>query len=141
MRNKAGAKGFYLCPLTGRTSTTKTEGWEWWDSHLERKVHDYLIASFPGIQRQWTVRLIESAVGIPARTYKCDFFLPEIETLLEVKGEWINQKGFSYEKRRFIDTVMLCHHAGHKLVTVGDTAFKIGKYTVHNYKDISSWLQ
>ena len=136
---KTSSKGFYLCPVTGRTSTTKVTGWEWWDSHLERDVYLSIAKTGLPVFRQFSVVLLPSMDGIPPTQWKCDFILPTLNTLVEAKGEWINNHSHSAAKALFLLQLKLARNLGFKTIVAGSKDFTIGKLEVKNYRTIS-WL-
>lgn len=137
---KTNAKGFYLCPLTGRTSTTKKDGWDWWDSHLEHNVYNSLVGLGVPVFRQFTVELLPGCDDIPPTRWKCDFILPTLNTLVEAKGEWINNSSHGAAKAMFLVQLKLARQLGFRTIVAGDKDFTIGKLQVLNYRSIS-WLQ
>lgn len=106
---------------------------------LEQKVHQRLSDSGLLVIRQFTLELISPCDELPNATWDADFCLPEKMTLVEAKGEWINQKGFEGKKALFLMQVRLAKLKGFRVVTVGDKPFKIGQYQVKNYRE-TPWL-
>ena len=98
---KVNAQGFYFNPNTQRRSATKEDGFEYWDSELEFSIALQLQVHGFEFQRQHKLLVLPELCGFPKREWKVDFFLPQLNKYLEVKGSWINNASMKGELREF----------------------------------------
>ena len=136
---RVNRKAFYRCPNTGRSSEKKVDGWEYWASTLEYKVYKALLATTHYVIKQHEIELLPACEGFKATRWTPDLYLPETNTLVEAKGNWITAKGHGAAKALMLVHCRLAVKQGYKLCIVSDRDIKLGDLKVQHY-ETQPWL-
>lgn len=140
-RSKVSNKRVYFNPKTQEKTEDKQpsrDDWLYFDSELEFSV--YLAFTPEEKSHCWQHHKIQIADGVHPIFWKPDFFFPLSKQIVEVKGEWILNRGNKADKALFVTQCSLAVNSGFQLILLGEKEFEIGPFQVHNYRNLRNLI-
>lgn len=130
--SRSGARSVYLDPET-LMEVDKSRNTIRFDSVLEATCYRF-------ISQYFTIETQKKLTFYDCLSWKPDFYLPEINAYVEVKGQWILQYDSKESKKLFIWQYLTAVNNGYSIYLASDSQFSIGNLEVLDYVSVTQQL-